>query len=94
MVLLWLCQFITCLSSMYKIYETNTFKSSCKQRRQQKGATNWSGGAAVRIKGWFWADSQSDCSENMPPLSMRNMSCSLTNEISDILYVDDNIMSL
>ena len=39
---------------------------------------------------WFWADSQSDCSKNMPPSNMRNISCSLTNQIADILYVDDN----
>ena len=39
---------------------------------------------------WFWADSQSDCSKNMPPLNMQNISCSLTNRFADILYVDDN----
>ena len=30
---------ITCLSSMYKIYETKTFNSRNQQQLQQKGAT-------------------------------------------------------
>ena len=36
----------TCLSSMYKIYETKTFNSPSQQRRQQKGAAKlkWRGG--------------------------------------------------
>ena len=46
-------------------------------------------GAAVKITVIF-ADSQSDCSKNIPPSNMRNISCSLTNQIADILYVDDN----
>ena len=37
---------ITCLSSMYKIYETKTFNSRSQQRRQQKGSAKlkWMGG--------------------------------------------------
>ena len=31
---------------------------------------------------WFWADSQSDFSKNMPVF--------ITNQIEDVLYVDDN----
>ena len=80
---------ITCLSSIYKIYETKTSNSQNKQQRQQKGLAKlkWNGSRE------FHADSQSDCSKNMPPANMRNISClltKLTNQIVDILYVNDN----
>ena len=45
-------------------------------------------GAAVKITVIF-ADSQSDCSKNMPPSNMRYIAASLTNQIADILCVDD-----
>ena len=46
-----------------------------------KRSNKKSGGAAVRI-------------QVMPPSNMRNISCSLTNQIADILYVDDNVLYL
>ena len=39
----------------------------------------------------IFADSQSDCSKNMPPSNMRYIAASLTNQIADILCVDDKI---
>ena len=41
----------------------------------------------------IFADSQSDCSKNMPPLNMRYIAASLTNQIEDILCVDDKTVN-
>ena len=46
-------------------------------------------GAAVKITVIF-SDSQSDCSKNMLPSNMRYIAASLTNQIADILCIDDN----
>ena len=67
---------------MYKIYEIKTFNSRYQQRRQQKGATK------ITV---IFADSQSDCSKNIPPSNMRYIAASLTNQIVDILCVDDKL---
>ena len=50
-------------------------------------------GAAVKITVIF-ADSQSDCSQNMPPSNMRYIAASFTNQIADILCIDGNSPNL
>ena len=75
---------------MHKIYETNKHSTpEVSSDFNKKERPKRSGGAAVKITVIF-ADNQSDCSKNMQPSNMRNISGSLTNQIADIFYADNN----
>ena len=75
---------------MHKIYETNKLNPEVSNNVNKKERLKSSRGAAVKITVIF-ADSQSDCSKNMPPSNMRYIAASLTNQIADILCVDDKL---
>ena len=70
---------------MYKVYKTKHSTPGAAKLKWRSGHENL---------GDFQLPANQIACKNMPPSNMRYISCSLTNKIADILYVNDNFLIL